>query len=762
MHNSHRRAPKPLQSDYGNQHQRGTAVDRVSAHTVKTSHHLGRIDPTSTLRPHPALNRHPSDSRLSNPWVSKLLGSFLFSVFRVEAWHAHAQRMPFSQVKYLWPVTLPKAIVIFNGKLACIQLTLLVVVVLGLVFSFWVQRKYEVQFTPQMEPNAWFETDATAYSAAKDRDMQSNVCRGNDKSKYNFQYGSGNGFVYRDWECVAMPGRKFYKEGRDGMFVPTFFQETYSEYMYTTDDCTNTLATDCVATPRAQSDNCDTRNQEVGKYCFSAFDNSRGSCMCSMKHNYLVAGASAEKLVFEHSVNGGSQVNVKGSSSMTVAAGEGERLVLSVVVALNEEIREEVDCGIPSKGSCRFDPGTNPALTLADWVKAGDVTLDLDNAETMSTVAAENYFSKGSGSISNAFTKPILRMTGVDVAVTVAYFDDGGVDLIEVEAGGAEDEVDDTTVIGLVTVESKPRWQSYQTLHVGDIGLTSGNPSGHKSSERLRYMYGVRFSFQPSADGIFTKFDFYACMAAVAVLSVYSGFVVTIVKQIAIRLLGDTSRAYKRALVDTFNIEREAQQTLPARVLEVTSAFHRLCDLTAQAGAPPAKDNDGRPYITKYGVMKILTQVFEGDLHSDMIKTMSQNCYESIAHDEQFGKSEKVGSGMLGQKAEEMTSTTDMRKDMCLGVSLPLFVKALLKREALDMGGLGNIYDTTDSQNCCEKVLGDHVQLKEFHEDASFNQRPQQPVSSPRPPPGGGGGGGGSPYQQQQYQQQPQQPQQPQ
>ena len=53
-----------------------------------------------------------------------------------------------------------------------------------------------------------------------------------------------------------------------------------------------------------------------------------------------------------------------------------------------------------------------------------------------------------------------------------------------------------------------------------------------------------------------------ALLAFLAVMAVYLGFVTKFMKALATMALGDTSRSYKRAQLDSFNIDRDAQQVL--------------------------------------------------------------------------------------------------------------------------------------------------------------------------------------------------------
>ncbi len=90
-----------------------------------------------------------------------------------------------------------------------------------------------------------------------------------------------------------------------------------------------------------------------------------------------------------------------------VSAGNNVRPVLTVVMRFDKSSNTytEMDCGKPSEGQCRFDPGTDVTLSLGEWAQAGGAEWE-DASYINSEGAGENGFAD------KPHKKPLLRVTG--------------------------------------------------------------------------------------------------------------------------------------------------------------------------------------------------------------------------------------------------------------------------------------------------------------------------------------------------------------
>ena len=72
----------------------------------------------------------------------------------------------FDKVKYLAPVRLPKEVIIYNGRVSCVQICLQIVITILLLFSFAFNNSFLTVTQPQMTPSGWRSAmNTTEYTA---------------------------------------------------------------------------------------------------------------------------------------------------------------------------------------------------------------------------------------------------------------------------------------------------------------------------------------------------------------------------------------------------------------------------------------------------------------------------------------------------------------------------------------------------------------------------------------------------------------------
>jgi len=509
--------------------------------------------------------------------------------------------------------------------------------------------------------------------------------------------------------------------GNNILYFPSFYEETSIELGHGTTDC-ETLETNCGE--KTVSD-CGKPSYFWGENCFTTYSGIQDRCTCTQKNQYLVAGLTKQNMTMYHSYEDmnpttSPQVSVSGKSSdnearvaekvaTSSAAGSKIGPIMSVIMTFDTTTNQykEFDCNKPSSGQCRFKPGEDVSLSIGNWARAAGI-VGSENAQSVNPTAAG---AGQNGYADKEIKDPLLRVTGAEIRVSIAYYDsyfqdDNLKDALE----GYEDGI-----LAKIQVRAEADWTSSPQIAHG--GLAYSHQTSGFVKQRERYYYGIRFVFLGGTGGRFGYLSWMLCLSFGAVLAVYIGLVGKFMKFLLTKMLGDTSRNYLRAQQDTFNIDRDAQQTAPARVLMATAAFHALCNENKRF----TKQINGETHLTYAAVLNSFKSIFAKRLDSSMIEKMAHIVFYSIASDEKFGNEKDVGTGMAAQMFKQEkeqsvfvkeTKGGEFEMDEPLGIDADSFVAACLRNDVLDLPALANLFDPTDEKGFIEGIFGERGMLR--------------------------------------------------
>eukprot|EP00397_Hematodinium_sp_SG-2012_P048842 GEMP01056127.1.p1 GENE.GEMP01056127.1~~GEMP01056127.1.p1 ORF type:complete len:343 (+),score=54.80 GEMP01056127.1:74-1102(+) len=210
-----------------------------------------------------------------------------------------------------------------------------------------------------------------------------------------------------------------------------------------------------------------------------------------------------------------------------------------------------------------------------------------------------------------------------------------------------------------------------------------GESESRKQGDALlfapRYQQGIQLQFMGATTSEFGFFDFPALAAIIAVFLLYIGIVPLLIKLIAIYLLGNTSRTYKRAQQEVLQVQESCQREFPAKMLTATTVFYMISTIE-QMG--------------KKGI-SISNRGLEGNVGFDVLSHLLGHC---LKEEKELDEGETKN---IIQSIYEQLGGDDGH------VSLSEFIRAFTHSEVFDMEALINTYDVQRKRNCMEYIFAD-------------------------------------------------------
>lgn len=546
-------------------------------------------------------------------------------------------------------ITLPKVVKIENTRLALFYYILLIAVTVCALMLVFYEKKYLVRNSPT--------TFASLYvTLPTPGTMTSNIAA--DLSGFcqdSFTYMYSESFKYENMQCVDLPvALAFEKQSGSTFFFPTYYSDEYIEQQRNVTACPSFIS----SVPQ-----CNTGSTVSG--CYDNPGNGR-PCAIRRKKQYWTVGTLQAKVALVHSfeVDGGQgDGKQRGSSSKKNATSDSNLIRTYFLQRDSDEKISELDCGIPSNGSCHFEPAETIELTIEKILQASGIP-DINGNNT----------KVGKG----ADTKdPPYRLTGTQVSLNAEY-KNSWFHLPEITK--VESDLYGETWQGVhcyVYATANKEWTSR-------IENTYINPSFTPDAStitrvRQRYQQGIQVVFTGAQTSEFGFFNAAAIMGIVAVILIYIGIVPTIIKLVAVYLLGNTSRTYMRAQQELVTVQESCTRGLPAKMLSSAAAFYMLSTID-QMG------KDGHA---------IADRGFNGYITKDTIGYLLRHCMkeeEGLDEDELEKIIDAIYTSLGGED---------------LKVSVNEFIRATSTNEVFDVQSMIATYDVQRKRNIFERLFAD-------------------------------------------------------
>jgi len=462
-------------------------------------------------------------------------------------------------------VQFPKFVRITNTRIWLFQTILQVCVVGVLFYFFWAQQEYLEFSYPEGDPNNWAESPTLeTWDAAVREDYKKDFCQyPADTLSYKFS----DNWTYEKFQCLEMTKSEMsFKIGKRIIYFPTYFHE---EWMKSAKDLTEESTT-CqdeiisLAPTKCQSgappyDECHETKPCIGG-CIR-------SCTSKRRRHYFTVGVEEMGMAFENNYRVPELDRGGGSSHPVPEAGEDkDSMEEPMLTIIYRKDGSEYDCGKPSSGYCRFDPGNNVSLKVGQWLEAAGFKLDKQNESTVK--------NKWSGVTLKDY--PIYRITGADIEISAAYID-ATIHRVEspVHHPPGENERWGHTLCK-IKVLGKDNWTGLPINRYEKLDEAGGSES---SSLRYRYYEGVRFEFTTATSGKFAESSVQQWITFFTSLAVFVGLVTKVAMVVCIYLLGNTSRTYMRAVREPLDARQASTEALPSKLVSATAAFYMLASL---------------------------------------------------------------------------------------------------------------------------------------------------------------------------------------
>ncbi|CAD7949174.1 unnamed protein product [Amoebophrya sp. A25] len=512
-----------------------------------------------------------------------------------------------------FPIRLPKEVRVENGKLACCQLCVQLLVLSLLAYQFIEERMYLVVRIPQGFPNAWAEV-TEASQAAIDKDYNGLICKGDDA----FLYRHSENWKHGKYQCIETPSAEAgYKVGKREIYFPTYYRETEARTSSgagcaglcpTALPCNSTTFANPPAYNFGQECAADKyvpgmpvwqqSGADVGQWTPTAVQ----TCTCKKETHFLVAGVASRAMGFEHIFKVDSDdKEVSGSSSASIAdANENDNQlpVLTIILQKSSDgLYKEFDCYSEKKardagavssedeGKCRFAESKTTGqaetiwMSLRDWVfAASSGSIDLTEPDARNPTISGNTAGPTTSTWRTTSAKSAaVRLTGVEVLISMEYLSPAFHHLLpsSVELGSA---YNDHMVAVVKLSVNDAMWTGLPQVAYGSPApSTVTDPNFNQGTYRERYHYGIRFLFMTSTSSAYGEFSWVDMLTALAVFNIYYAMAGSLVAVFALSALGQLSVQYKRAQQTTLNLQAEASNHAPAKILVAVGAFNQLC-----------------------------------------------------------------------------------------------------------------------------------------------------------------------------------------
>eukprot|EP00397_Hematodinium_sp_SG-2012_P017923 GEMP01018339.1.p1 GENE.GEMP01018339.1~~GEMP01018339.1.p1 ORF type:complete len:654 (+),score=91.96 GEMP01018339.1:144-2105(+) len=575
-------------------------------------------------------------------------------------------------------ISLPKVVVIENTRLAILYYALMIAVCFGAIYITLTQKKYLVRQQPTTFPSIYITTpsldDLNERIANYTGPNANTICQ-NTSFKFTFN----DDFTYENIACKQLPQALAYsKVSGTTFFFPTFYSDEYvfqeqnaaTEVGFSLSNCEKLkeAAADCGATitPTAcyKSDNCGTSN-------------NLPSCYCSIrkKNQFWTLGVELIRVSLTHryevqkggiSISKDDDGKEKGSTS---PSGKEEQ-IRTYIMQKSTEASGKIglfDCGHPKAKQCYFDSGQDIVLTLEQILQAAGIRLtDYNDDRRVND------------------DSPPFRLTGAEVSITAEYKNTP----FHYDLDGIDSEGPHTHCY--IQISANTGWTSrIMNTEIGSpqLVVTTAGTSGVDPNfdditsvqVRQRYQQGIQLQFMGATTSEFGFFDFPALAAIIAVFLLYIGIVPLLIKLIAIYLLGNTSRTYKRAQQEVLQVQESCQREFPAKMLTATTVFYMISTIE-QMG--------------KKGI-SISNRGLEGNVGFDVLSHLLGHC---LKEEKELDEGETKN---IIQSIYEQLGGDDGH------VSLSEFIRAFTHSEVFDMEALINTYDVQRKRNCMEYIFAD-------------------------------------------------------
>lgn len=575
-------------------------------------------------------------------------------------------------------VKLPKFLVIQNHRLGLLQLSLQILLLAYFVHDFMKTQGYLMQKVPAGYPTSWAEFTPETLAAARNADLKRDFCT--KPEKYTYRYSEL--WTYEGFRCVGLPSNEMsFKEGKNIIYFPVYFQEKYAEVQRSPEDCAK-LEKDCATRP--------------GFTFIPPSQTGPVSCECFEGPNhFFTTGSDSITMAFAHFFQVEKQVSDIQEGYSSLKAKEAEKNGLEAMITIVQRLGEavEIDCNRPKKGYCRYLPGEDIGMTVGEWLRMGGVDLDNDLNDRVRANQLED---------DSVFPFPSLRITGVEVMVRLKYLNHHMHSEVDLETGLAW-----TGPVCYVEVLSTKVWTGMTKT---DYGLPIRASGGSGGSSRERVYEGIRFVFSSSMDSRFGWIDLPTIISKLTTVIVFLTLPSKLVMAIAVYCLGNLSYTYQRAQQEKLSIWETSRRGLPARLLTAATAFFVLSNVEpaeeaaqkeGDAGAA-ASDNKATSGDEKKG------QIAEGAAGGVSLPLLEDMLKEAFRR-EMHRIDEKELKAMAWEIFRSFTSRDGKghKKKAMSRITLEDFVSAAVSDDCMDYHALVEQFDTDRKKSFMERLFED-------------------------------------------------------
>ena len=402
--------------------------------------------------------------------------------------------------------TANKAVVIRDWRLAALHSFFSIGIVFWVIYSLFAGKTYIVTEVPTGVASAWglASTDYTSTQAAI---YQGGASFCDTLSNYQFKYSDD--WYYSAPICAFYTGAELISKLPSGnvMFFTTHISETIKQRY-------NKPSIGCIS----DSNGLGEATEVMGR------------CEHSKSTNFLAPGIEDSYFAFNHYFDSRIQ---SGAKPLTYIRREG----------FDENIYT-------------FERGSAIRLKVSEWLNITGIELDKPfNEQTVDGLDITGF--NGAGEDIEKY--PYVRTSGLRLNIEVKYHNFHLDRVLHTDMGGKD-------VYAVVTVSPKIGWFSkgdeilYSQVGGGaafdinnPINLTSGQPNGMYYDF---YRYGILFDIQQT--GLIGEIDYLFILLQFTSGIVLLGLATTLVGFIAKNCLGEKSDLYRGAMLELFDIKREA------------------------------------------------------------------------------------------------------------------------------------------------------------------------------------------------------------
>ena len=424
--------------------------------------------------------------------------------------------------------TANKAVVIRDWRLAALHTFFSIGIVIWVIYSLFAGKTYIVTEVPTGVASAW-GLASTEYTSTQAAIYQGGASFCDTLSNYQFKYSDD--WYYSAPLCAFYTGAELISKLPSGnvMFFTTHISETIKQRY-------NKPSTGCISDSNGLGDAVEVM----------------GRCEHSKSTNFLAPGIEDSYFAFNHYFDSRIQ---SGAKPLTYVRREG------------------FDDNLYT-----FERGDAIRLKVSEWLNITGIELDKPfNEQNVDGLDTTGF--NGAGEDIEKY--PYVRTSGLRLNIEVKYHNFHLDRQIHTNMGSED-------VYAVVTVSPKIGWFSKgdEILYSQEgggaafdidnpINLTSGQPNGMYYDF---YRYGILFDIQQT--GLVGEIDYLFILMQFTSGIVLLGLATTLVGFIAKFGLGDKSELYRGAMLETFDVQREAAR-YATQACVATKSFKEA-------------DNDGR------------------------------------------------------------------------------------------------------------------------------------------------------------------------